>query len=77
MVVRDGLRLVALGLAFGVLGAISVMGLLRGVLFGVKPSDPLTLVSVAVILTIAAIVACLMPARRAARIDPQSAIRVD
>ena len=77
MVVRDGLRLVVLGLAFGVVGAISVTGLLRGVLFGVEPTDPLTLASVAVILTVAAIVACLVPARRAARIDPQSAIRVD
>ncbi len=77
MVLRDGLRLVALGLVFGLVGAISLTGLLRSVLFGVEPSDPLTLASVAAILTVAAILACLVPAYRATRIDPQSAIRVD
>jgi putative ABC transport system permease protein len=77
MVLRDGLRLVAVGIVIGVAGALSVTGLLRGVLFGVRPTDPLTYIVVVAILTASAVVACLIPARRASRIDPQRAIRID
>lgn len=77
MVVREGLRLAALGVGIGIAGALVVSGLLRGVLYGVQPTDPVTFVAVVVILTVAAVLACILPARRAARIDPQRAIRVD
>jgi len=75
MILRDGMRLVSVGVALGVAGALSVTGLLRGVLFGVRPTDPLTYLAVVAILVGAAVLACLLPARRAARIDPQRAIR--
>lgn len=77
LVLRDGLRLVAGGVALGVAGALSVTGLLRGVLFGVRPTDPVTYIAVVAILVGAAVLACVLPARRAARIDPQRAIRAE
>jgi predicted permease len=77
MVVRQGLRLAAFGVGIGVAGAFALSGLLRGVLYGVQPNDPVTFVAVVVVLTVAAVLACMLPARRAARIDPQRAIRVE
>lgn len=77
MVVRDGLRLVAMGVVLGIIGALSVTGLLRGVLYGVQPTDPLTLASVSVLLAVAALLASLVPAARATRIDPQAALRAE
>lgn len=77
MVVRDGLRLVVAGVLLGVTGALSLGGLLRGVLYGVRPSDPLTLASVCALLAVAALLASLIPAARATRIDPQAALRAD
>ena len=77
MIVREGLVLTVVGVAIGLAGALSLTRLLRGILFGVTPSDPLTYVAVVALLASAAIAACLVPARRAARIDPQRAIRVD
>ncbi|MBC7897977.1 MAG: ABC transporter permease [Cytophagaceae bacterium] len=77
MVVRQGLRLAAFGVVIGVVGAFALSGLLRGVLYGVQPTDPLTFIAVIVILTVAALLACVLPARRASRIDPQRAIRVE
>lgn len=77
MVVRDGLRLVVAGVTLGTAGALSVTGLLRGVLYGVQPTDPVTLASVSALLAVAAVLASLIPAVRAARIDPQTALRAD
>ncbi len=77
MVVGEGLRLAGVGVAVGVLGAVALTGLLRSVLYGVQPTDPLTYVVVVGLLTIAAVGACVIPARRAARIDPQQAIAAE
>lgn len=77
MVLGEGLRLAAFGVIIGVAGAIMLTGLLRSVLYGVQSTDPLTYVGVVSILTAAAIGACLIPARRAARIDPQQAIAAE
>jgi ABC-type antimicrobial peptide transport system permease subunit len=74
MIVGDGLRLAGIGVVIGIAGAIALTGLLRSVLYGVQPTDPLTYVVVVGMLTSAAVGACLIPARRAARIDPQQAI---
>jgi putative ABC transport system permease protein len=77
MVLRQGISLALLGAAIGLVGALLVSRLLSRLLFEVTPTDPLTLaISVLVLVTVAA-VACWLPSRRAARIDPILALRHD
>jgi putative ABC transport system permease protein len=71
----QGLRLTALGLVLGVLGALGLTRVLRSQLYGVSATDPLTFVAVIVLLVLVAALACLLPARRATRIDPMIALR--
>jgi predicted permease len=73
--VRQGLTLVGLGLAFGILGALALTGFLKSVLFGVSPNDPATFLFISGLLFAVALPACYMPARRAAHIDPQLVLR--
>jgi len=73
-IVGRGLTLTAIALAIGVPAAIGLGRLARGVLFGVEPSDPLTLTAAALILGLVSLAACYMPARRAARVDPVIAL---
>jgi predicted permease len=75
MILREGGVLLAIGLVFGVAGAFFATGVIRGLLFGVAPHDPVTLVSVAVMMSAIGIVACWIPALRAARIDPAITMR--
>jgi putative ABC transport system permease protein len=75
LVLRQGLRLVTLGLILGGGGAILLTRLLRNLLFGVEPTDPATFVLIAVTLLAVVGIACLLPARRAARIEPIIAMR--
>lgn len=77
MVLGQGLVLVILGIVAGVLGALALTRTLQGLLFAVKPEDPATFAVVAVVLTGSAMLACLLPARRAARVDPVVALRLD
>ena len=77
MVLRQGLRPVAIGLMGGMVGAILMGGLLRSLLFGVSIADPLTMVGVCVALLASAALACLIPARRAMRVDPMKALRFE
>lgn len=70
LVLREGLVLIALGFAAGAVGAIALRQTLQSQLFGVTATDPLVLVSVTMLLSVVAIVACAVPARRATRIDP-------
>jgi putative ABC transport system permease protein len=65
LVLGEGLRPVALGLGVGILGSIAIGQWIDSLLFGVRPSDPLTLIGVVLILGIVAVVACVIPARRA------------
>jgi putative ABC transport system permease protein len=77
MVIGDGLRLVSMGLAGGVLAAVVVTRWIRALLFEVEPTDPATFGAVAVLLLSITVVACYVPARRAARADPIAALRAD
>jgi putative ABC transport system permease protein len=61
--------------ALGLFGALALTRLLRGLLFEVQPTDPLTFVGVATVLAAAAFAACYIPARRAAHVDPMIALR--
>lgn len=75
MVMRQALVLVGLGLSIGLAGAVLWSGALRTLLFNVTPTDPVTYAVVAVAFVLVALVACAMPARRAASVDPMIALR--
>jgi putative ABC transport system permease protein len=75
MILREGGVLLALGLVLGVTGAFFAARVIRGLLFGVAPHDPITFGGVAVIMAAIAIVACCIPALRAARVDPAITMR--
>jgi putative ABC transport system permease protein len=77
MVLADGGRLLGLGIALGLAGALGVARLLDGLLFGVAPRDPLTLAGVAAVMAAVGLAACAVPARRAARVDPLEAMRAE
>jgi putative ABC transport system permease protein len=73
--IKQGMALVSLGVGLGLLGAFALPRVMRGLLFGVGATDPLTFACVALLLSSIALVACYLPARRAARIDPLVALR--
>jgi ABC-type antimicrobial peptide transport system permease subunit len=75
MIISEGGLLVVLGLALGVIGALSLSRLMHGLLFGVQPHDPVTLVAVSAVMALVGVLACWIPALRAARIDPAVALR--
>ena len=75
MVLAQGARMVLVGILLGAGGSLMVTRWIRGLLFGVEPFDPATLGAVGVLFSLVALGACLLPARRAARVDPMTAIR--
>jgi ABC-type antimicrobial peptide transport system permease subunit len=77
LVLRDTLRLVAVGVAIGIPAALGGARLLESQLYEVAPTDPLTLFVGLVTLSIAAVLAGYLPARRAARVDPVVALRAE
>ena len=77
MVMRQGLRLALAGAALGLLCALIVSRLMAGLLYGVRPTDPLTFLGVAVLFIGVALFACYIPARRAVRLDPIVALRCE
>jgi predicted permease len=77
MVMREGAGMTLVGIAGGVLASLLVTRLLRGLLFGVSPTDPATMVAMVVLLSAIALAASYLPARRAARIDPVQALRAE
>lgn len=77
LVVRQGGALGAIGVAIGLLGAVGVTRVMRTQLYDVSPLDPVALVGAAAVLLLTVLLASYLPARRASRIDPQSAMRSD
>jgi putative ABC transport system permease protein len=77
LVLANGLGLTVGGVAIGAAGALALTRLMRGIVFGVSPSDPLTFAGVAVMLVAVALLACYVPARRAAAVDPMHSLRAD
>jgi len=74
-VLGQGLWLVAIGAALGLAGAFATTRLLVGLVKGVRPNDPITFLLVTATLLLASLVASYLPARRAARVDPMTALR--
>jgi putative ABC transport system permease protein len=74
-ILREGMTTAAVGTALGAIGATFIGRTLQGVLYGVEPSNPVPFIVVAAILLFAAFVACLVPARRAASVNPIVALR--
>jgi len=77
MVIRRALFPVVLGLGLGLVTSLAVTGLVRSLLYGVEPTDPLTMVIGAGVLLTTALAAAFVPAHRAARVDPVIALRHD
>ena len=77
MVLRQGMTLVGMGIALGLGAAWALTRFLRAMLYEVSPMDPLTLAAGALLLSLIALLACFIPARRAARIDPMTALRYE
>jgi putative ABC transport system permease protein len=75
IVIGEGAVLAGIGIAAGIAGALALTRFLRGLLFGISPTDPATFAGVALALLLLALLACYVPARRAMRVDPMVALR--
>ena len=77
MVIGQGVKLAAIGIAVGVLGAVAVTRVITSFLVGVSPTDPLSFIAVSLFLTAIAVIASVVPARRASGVDPINALRAE
>ena len=77
MILGEGLALALIGVTVGVVGALGLTRLLKGLLFGVTPTDPITFAAITVLIVALALVASYLPARRATRVDPMVALRYE
>ena len=77
LVIQQGMMLVLAGVALGLAGSFAATRVLTAQLFAVEPTDPAVFVVVAVVLTVAGLAACVVPASRATRADPIAALRME
>jgi len=77
MILRQGLRTIFIGVAMGIAGSLALTRTMQSLLFGVTATDPLTFSAVILLLVAAAILACYIPARRAAKVEPMVALRYE
>ena len=77
LVLTRGMSLTLIGVGIGITGAVMLTRFLSSLLYGVKPNDPVTLVTVSLLLLAITLLAAYMPARRAARVDPMTALRLE
>ena len=77
LVLWQGMQLIVTGISIGLLAALAATRLLRGLLFGITATDPLTFAAVALLLLTVALLACWIPARRATKVDPMIALRCE
>ena len=77
MIFRQGFGVLMIGISAGVAGSAALIRFMKGLLFGVSETDPVTYAVVAVLLMLVAFVAIYIPARRATRVDPLIAIRAE
>jgi len=77
LVVGQGSRVVVVGVGMGILGALALTRFVSSLLYGVRPTDPLTFLAVTLLLTFVALLASYIPARRATKVDPLVALRYE
>lgn len=75
LILKQGVTVTLIGIAAGIIGAIAAARAMTSLLYGVKATDPLTFAAVALVLMFVALLACYLPARRAAKVDPMTALR--
>jgi putative ABC transport system permease protein len=77
LVVGQGMKMAMIGALAGLLASLALTRLMKGLLYGISASDPLTFIAVALLLTLVALAACWIPARRATKVDPMIALRCE